>query len=78
MKYRVLRAFRAVYGEQEYSGLPGQVVELSEEIAGWLERDSPGRIAAVEDRPKTEDRGPEERAVEAAPRDRMQRRGKNR
>jgi len=70
-QYRVLRAFRAVYGEREYSGLPGQVVEIAPEVAEWIERDAPGRI-----RPETEDRGPEtgERVVEAPTADRMQRR----
>ena len=75
-KYRVLRAFRAVFGEREYSGLPGQVIELSEEVAAWLERDAPGRIEVLRGGvPPTQD---DNRAMEAPARDRMQRKQRNR
>jgi hypothetical protein len=75
MQYRVLRAFRAMFGEREYSGLPGQVIEVPEEVAAWLERDSPGRIERAPTLPSPASQG---REMEGAPRDRMQRRKRNR
>jgi hypothetical protein len=75
MRYRVLRAFRARYGEREYSGLSGQVIELSDEVAAWLERDAAGRIEEAPTLPSPASQG---REMEEAPRDRMQRAGRKR
>jgi hypothetical protein len=47
MLYRVAHRYRSLY----YSLEPGVVVDLDEETADYLLRDSPGLLEAVEDTP---------------------------
>ncbi len=47
MLYRVNHRYRSVY----YSLEPGAVVDLDDETAEYLQRDSPGVLEAVEDTP---------------------------
>jgi len=47
MEYRVTRRYRNVWGEETLAWEAGDVVTLVDEVAAWVERDSPGTLAAV-------------------------------
>ncbi len=72
-EYEVLRTFVTYRGRTLYSGVKGDVKPLEDEVAGWIERDSPGRLRLVADPepdPKPELRR-KKRAARAASSDRM-------
>ena len=55
----------------------GQIAELDADKADWFNRDSPGVLKLIEERPP-EPEPVETRAIEAPPKDRMVRKGKTR
>jgi len=84
--YEVLRTFVASYGGVVYSGVKGDVKPLPVEVAEWIERDSPGRLRAVdEDGERDDEKNAEGEALTVAKRravlsgrDRMVREGRDR
>lgn len=65
-QYKVLRDFAADYGERAYSGQKGQIVDLADEVAAWLNRDSPGRLRPYKGRKRAVTRAPRNRQVTEA------------
>lgn len=65
-QYKVLRDYVAAYGEEIYSGQAGKVVDLPEEVAAWLNRDSPGRLKSHTSRKRAVKRAPRNRQVTRA------------
>ena len=55
----------------------GQVVEMDADLGDWFNRDSPGVLKLIEERPP-EPEPVETRAIEVPPKDRMVRKGKTR
>jgi len=51
-RYTVLRTFVAGYAERIWSGVKGDELMLPVEVAEWLNRDRPGRLREVQDKPK--------------------------
>lgn len=56
-EYKATRVY-ASYRDGVHYGpyTPGEVVELTEEIAEWIERDSPGLLEEVREMPPTPNR----------------------
>jgi len=73
MKYKVTRNCKITYmtpdGEELILLDEGQIVQLPEDKAAWINRDSPGALEAIEGG---------ERQIEAAPKDRQMRQARTR
>lgn len=67
MKYEVLKAYAAKVDNEPYTLTAGSVVDLTDDFAAWLNRDSPGTVKPFEP-PKPK---PKARATITAAKNRM-------
>lgn len=66
-QFKATRRYRVIYGEKVLVFAKGDVVELDEATAAWVERDSPGTLQSyVLRRKRVMKRPPQDRMVLAA------------
>jgi hypothetical protein len=46
-RYRVKRDYRAFYGDEAVALVKGSEVEMDEDMAAWIMRDSPGTLTEI-------------------------------